>query len=303
MNRLLMALGCIVIAVPLLAAGPAAPAALHALRFEAPMMLPPVATTYGDLVQNGIVASGRGPLRPNPNVVLEGPESVFVFPIVGSTAGSGGTFFRSETLIINRGNHSQNIYLFYFPVGGGAANCNRPAIPMRMDAQTMYLWVDFVAEVFKTSGLGAVIVMGVNSAGQPDSTAFIDGNSRIWTPEPGTLGTASQNFPSMSLQVPAGGQSAFGVRGDEAYRVNWGIFNYDVVPRTFDITVNGFRNMGQFAVTIDACSLIQQAVPGGPYGSLELIMVPRDGRGNFYSYGSSVDNVTGDSWSVVGRSY
>ena len=172
-----------------------------------------------------------------------------------------------------------------------------------MDANTWYVWTDFVNDYLGTSGLGAVIVIGVTSSGQVDSSAQGDGNSRIWTPQPGSTGTVSQNFPSVSLLMPAGAQSSFGLRSDEFYRSNYGIFNYDVTPRTFDIRANGLRGQTTFSTTVDACSAILTGVPGGPYGSYQLIVSARDGRALYFSFGSSVDNATGDSWSVIGRSF
>lgn len=276
------------------------------MEFATPPAAQDVHRGYADVIQSipggieGLRIAGKT-LRSN--VVLEGPEAGFVFPIVGSTAAAGGLFFRSETVIVNRRNRAQSIYLYYFPAGGGSANCTRPAKTMVLDAQKMYLWTDFVADVFNAGGIGAAIVLPVTSSGSIDSSAAIDGNSRIWTPQPGTDGTTSQNFPSMSLQVPGGGQSSFGLRMDEFYRTNWGIFNYDTKARTFDLIVNGFRGSNQFSRVIDACSMSLSLLPGGPYGSLELLVNPRDNGGLYFSFGSSVDNSTGDSWSVVGRSY
>ena len=273
-------------------------------RFAAPLMLPDLQTPYSELLQNAAIANGKGPLRPEPNVVLEGSENAFVFPIVGSAAAGGGLFFRSETVIYNRLNRQQNIAIYYFPIGGGAANCLRPAKQMRLDANAWYVWTDFVADALSTNGLGAVIVLAVTSTGNVDTTARIDGNSRIWTPQPGTNGTTSQNFPSVSLKMPAGGQSSFGLRHDEFYRSNYGIFNYDTVPRTFRVRPNGLRgNPVTFNVALDACSATLSPLQGGPYGSYELYIEAVDGRALFFTFGSSVDNATGDSWSVIGRSF
>ena len=105
----------------------------------------------------------------------------------------------------------------------------------------------------------------------------------------------------MSIQVPAGQQSAFGLRSDEFYRTNWGIFNYDTVTRTFDILFDGLRGSSQISRDIPPCSLVQQLVPGGPYGSLEIVFAPRDGGGLYFAYGSSVDNTSLDAWSVPAR--
>src|SRR5258707_13139911 len=107
----------------------------------------------------------------------------------------------------------------------------------------------------------------------------------------------------MSIAVPPGNQSAFGLRKDEFYRTNWGILNYDTTTRRFDIIFNGLRGFSSISVDIPPCSLIQQAVPGGPYGSFEIGFSPRDGGGLYYAYGSSVDNASSDAWSVPARKY
>lgn len=298
MKTIKLALLSVVLALPLSAE------VRHSADVAAPLMLPDLHTPFSEMLQTASVASGKGPLRPTPNVVMEGSESGFVFPIVGSAAAGGGLFFRSETVIYNRLNRPQNIAIYYFPIGGGAANCLRPAKQMRLDANAWYVWTDFVADALNTSGLGAVIVLGVTSSGATDTSARIDGNSRIWTPQPGTSGTTSQNFPSVSLGMPAGGQSSFGLRHDEFYRSNYGIFNYDIVPRTFRVRPNGLRgNPVTFTVPLDACSATLAPLQGGPYGSYELYIEAVDGKANYFTFGSSVDNATGDSWSVIGRSF
>lgn len=234
--------------------------------------------------------------RVTPNVVLEGAEFGFIFAVVG-TAGA----FRTEGVIVNRRNQAQRIVAFYWPIGGGAANCSLPARAYTLDPRTKYLFADLVPDLFPgQGGFGSVIIVGVTSSGEVDGNALIDGNARIWSLAAGG-GTASQNFPSMSLMVPEGNQSAFGLRSDEFYRTNWGIFNYADSSRTFDILFDGFRGRQQISATIPPCSLVQQGVPGGPYGSLEIVFSPRDRGGLFYAYGSSVDNASSDAWSVPAR--
>jgi hypothetical protein len=300
MKKLVLCAICLVLALPLLAS----PADVGHMRLAEPTLLPDLNVPFSDMMRDMAGPENRlGSPRIRPNVVLEGSEAGFVLPIVGSTPASGGLFFHSETVIVNRRTVPQTIAIYYFPFGGGAANCTRPARQMQMAAQTWYFWGDFVADFLQTSGLGAVIVLGVTPTGNLDSSAMLDGNSRIWTPQPGTSGTASQNFPSISLNMPPGAQSSFGLRADEFYRSNYGLFNYDITPRTFDITANGLRGQTSFSVSVDACSAILTGVPGGPYGSYELVVAARDGRALYFSFGSSADNVTGDTWSVIGRSF
>ena len=296
MKKLVLLVLSFVLAVPAFAAE------MSGMRFQKPEMLPDLQVPFSEL-QRSMTDQSAGSPRMHPNVVLEGSEAGFVIPIVGSTPGGGGTFFRSETVLVNRKTTSQTVGIYYFPAGGGAANCTRPAKSLRMDGQTWYFWSDFVNDFLGTSGLGGLIVIGLTPSGQVDDTAQLDGNSRIWTPAPGTNGTASQNFPSVSLQMPAGAQSSFGLRSDEFYRSNYGIFNYDTVARTFDVTANGLRGRTSFSTTVDACSVVLPSLSGGPYGSYELVIGARDGRALYFTFGSSVDNATGDSWSVIGRSF
>lgn len=301
MKRLAVAVLCASIAVPLFAQeGSVGPVRG---RFAQPTVLPDLNVPFTDLLREVTTDATRGPLRTAPNVVLEGAEAGFVLPIVGSTAAGGGLFFRSETVIVNKLNRRQEVAIFYFPIGGGAANCTRPAKRLSMDADTWYVWSDFVSNFLQTSGLGAVIALPVSASGEFDRNGRIDGNSRIWTPQPGTSGTTSQNFPSVSLQMPAGGQSSFGLRHDQFYRSNYGIFNYATNARTFDIAANGTAGSGQQSITVDACSAVLAPVQGGPYGAYELFISARDGQAMYFSFGSSVDNATGDSWSVIGRSF
>ena len=236
------------------------------------------------------------PLEPRPDVVLEGAEPAFIFAVVG-TAGA----FRTEGVLVNRRNQSQRIIAYYWPIGGGASNCSRSGVAYTLAPRTKYVFTDLVPDLFPgQSGFGSVIILGVTSSNAADAAAAIDGNARIWSLAAGG-GTASQNFPSMSVLVPDGQQSTFGLRADEFYRTNWGIFNYASMERTFDMVFDGTRGSNQVAVNIPPCSLVQQPVPGGPYGSLEILFAPRDGGGLFFAYGSSIDNTSSDAWSVPAR--
>ena len=174
--------------------------------------------------------------------MLEGAEANFIFAVVGS-AGA----FRTEAVIMNRLNRSQLVDAYYLPLG--AANCNVGATRLFLDANTWYFYSDFVFDVFHQTGFGSVVIFGVTSSGANDSSARIDGNARIWSLATGG-GTASQNFPAMSIAVPSGDQSAFGLRKDEFYRTNWGIFNYGTSTRTFDITFNGLRGFFSISANI-----------------------------------------------------
>ena len=89
------------------------------LRFAEPQILPDLHVPYSELLRG---MPDRGSPRIRSNVVLEGSEAGFVLPIVGSVAAGGGLYFRSETVLVNRRTIAQNVAIYYFPIGGGAAN-------------------------------------------------------------------------------------------------------------------------------------------------------------------------------------
>jgi hypothetical protein len=243
--------------------------------------------------------------RIRPNVAEEHSDWFLVFPIVGSTPGSNGTFFRSETTLLNNLTRTQRIAVFYFPASAGSCNAGTLKF-LTLDSFSWYVYPDVVANLFNTSGLGGMIIFAVDSAGNPDTTASLDGFSRIWTPVPGFGGTASQSFPPVIPNVINGYGEAYGLRQDLGFRTNVGIFNYlptgSPTPRTFDIAVAGFNGASSNAtITVAPCSLILQAIPAGIFGNLILQITPRDGGSAWYGFGSSVDNVSGDNWSSITR--
>src|SRR5438132_491512 len=127
------------------------PLAAGQMRFAQPALLPDLNVSFADVMRDGGDRPGSPRLRPN--VVMEGSEAGFVLPIVGSVQAGNGLFFHSETVLVNRRTIAQNVAIYYFPIGGGAANCNRPARVLQMGAQTWYVWTDFVADYLQTSGL------------------------------------------------------------------------------------------------------------------------------------------------------
>lgn len=245
----------------------------------------------------------REPRQVAPNVASESGDWIYIFPIVGSTPGAGGTYFRSETTLVNNLDRHQDALLFYFPATGG--NCNTVSGEhFRFAPFTWYGWPDFVANVFGRLGLGSVIVVAVDQFGNPDASADLDGFSRIWTPSPAG-GTGSQGFPPVALTTYPETQWAYGLRQDQGFRTNVGVFNYlpdgGNTPRTFDVYVNGINGDVEYSIVVAACSMALQSIPAGNFGPLIVAIRPRDQVGGWYGFASSVDNVSGDNWSSTAR--
>jgi len=244
--------------------------------------------------------SVRIPRRIRPNVIeYETADSAFLIPAAGSVPGSNGTFFKSDLTIGNFNNTTQNLGVGFLITGKD--NSAAPLTFFTIPANSIVSLNDFVGTTLKTSGLGALLVIAFDAAGQEqDDMAFIDGFSRIWTPQPGSAGTVSQSFPSVSLFDAADDFTAFalGLRQDASYRTNVGVVNLDTAAHTW--TVKSLNNTGKsFTMTVPPFSLAQTGVPadfGGTGGNLSVTFDVSATDIFWSAYASSVDNVTGDGW-------
>lgn len=286
---------CVVLAFLSMSAFAASPFRAEAKkRFAAPEIVTAVST----------LASATGARDVQAQVTTEAGASIFVFPIMGNAAGSGGTYFRSDTTMINNLNRPQRIAIFYFPANGSTCNGIRP-VEMVMQPLTWYVWPDFVGSVFGQSGLGSVAVAAIDANGNADPSGNIDGFSRIWTPVPGGSGYASQSFPPSAVSFYQHSQWAYGLRHDASFRTNVGVFNYlptgNPQPRIFDVIVFGLNDESEMTLTVPPCSMALQVVPNRNYGALIVGIKPRDSFGGWYGFASSVDNNSGDNWSSSAR--
>jgi hypothetical protein len=225
----------------------------------------------------------------------------------GSTPGANGTFFRSEITISNLRDQAQRIELRWLPQAGAP-----PADPVfvNLSSGDSRRSEDFVQDVLHTTGLGSIIAAGVLEDGSPDPSARLHATSRIWTPQPGTSGTTSQSLPTIPL-APLGGDSAaiFGLRKTDQYRVNVGLVNFDAQhEQTFDVEIPSTRLSippESYEVRVLPLSM-QQISLNTPWQPL-LYQVevsnttpPATRSNRWATYGSSIDNVTGDAWSEIG---
>ena len=219
----------------------------------------------------------------------------FVIPAAGSVQGANNTFFRSDVTIANRGDFDQYIAVAWFArsVNNGNASVKRFIIP----ASTTVIERDFVGRILGQSGLGSILVVATDSSGNVDETAEIDGFSRIWTPQPGTSGTTSQEFAAVSLEDTLATSYAYGLRQDAGYRTNVGLVNIWDTENTFTINVVGLQGQTSFTQRVLPYSMEQVSIPAGNWSDLYLRIESAPTNFNWWSaYGVSVDNVTGDGW-------
>jgi len=236
---------------------------------------------------------------------LTAPAAQIVVPAAGSVAGLNGTFFRSDTAVFNYRDVPQNVAVQWLPQGISGQSVQTRLITIA--ARSGIISEDFVANILQQTGLGAIVFTAVTSEAAPDANGALFITSRIWSPQqnnPG--GTVSQSFPAVdATKINSSNVAILGQRISDQYRTNVGIVNLSTATQTFEVLQNSddptFAPLVQ-TVTIPARSMQQVALVNARVSALQVrvraisVMDPRQ----WLSYGSSVDNVTGDSWSSLG---
>jgi hypothetical protein len=231
-------------------------------------------------------------------ITVDWSTDSFIIPVAGNTPGSGGTFFKSDVVFNNDRLAAQRIAVGWLQQG--ANNCSAPVQYFNLPANSVTVLDDFVGNTLGKTGLGAILVISVDAAGNYDENGEIDGYSRIWTPQPGSAGTVSQNFQAISTEDSLGSLEAtlMGLKQSSAFRTNVGVVNLDTAGAhtwTFTSIFNG----NVTSLTVQPCSVSQAgaaANSASASGNLAFT-VKSDGFGFWWSgFGSSSDNVTGDGW-------
>jgi hypothetical protein len=236
-----------------------------------------------------------------PQATMASPTPQLLFAGSGSVQGANGTFFHSDITVLNYRSVNQRIAFTWIPNSGTAA---APQI-LTINAASGIISEDFVGSVLHQSGLGALLITGVDSTGAFDPNALLYATERVWTPQPGTNGTTSQTFPAIATSdINLNRATILGQRIDSGFRTNVGIVNLDNVDRTFDIfqTTDDPNNaVNMSTVIVPAMSMVQVPLPNLASSALQIAVQPRVVNPTLWmAYGSSVDNVSGDSWSSLG---
>ena len=228
---------------------------------------------------------------------------VIIIPAAGSVAGGGGAlFFRSDVTLVNYEPAAHDVIVMWWPAGTSNSlnTTGSNVLTLTLQPNTFNTYPDFVANTLHQSGLGSIVVIPIVS-GQLSFDAGIDGFSRIYTKQPGSNGTVSQEFPGVDPDNASMFNEgvSLGLRQDTNYRTNWGIVNTDSVSHAFHLTFMGENNQtGTLDVTVPAFGMVQQAAPAGTFGALNIVFSSPDvtAFASFVAYASSTDNTTGDGW-------
>jgi hypothetical protein len=228
----------------------------------------------------------------------------FIIPAAGSTAGGGGTlFFRSDVTLVNYRSTDQQVLAGFWAQGSTNTLDFSHYKTLTLPANEYVTIRDFVVAGLNLSGLGTLVFLPYTGT-DLDFNSAIDGFSRIYTRQPGSTGTVSQPFDAvdpdtLSVQYIDEGV-AMGLRQDADFRTNFGIVNVDPSPHVYKVNFAGEKLQTTLTITVPAYGMIQQAIPAGDYGALQIVYQVTDASASAFvswvGYASSTDNITGDGW-------
>jgi hypothetical protein len=227
-----------------------------------------------------------------------------LIPAAGSVTGANDTFFRSDVTLLNYRNASQRVRIQWMPQS--VSGLSVAATELTMNPLSGINSEDFVGSVLHQSGLGAMLITALTAGGAPDTAAQLMATSRIWTPQAGTTGYASQQFNGVPVaDINSTVLTMVGHRRDERFRTNVGVVNLDSASQTFRIDVRTSEGTTESqSVDVPALSMVQTGLLGPSSAGPLQILVTNTGlpphTASFLSYASTIDNVTGDAWSTLG---
>jgi hypothetical protein len=224
---------------------------------------------------------------------LDSASPDLLFPVLGKIPS-----WQSDVMLINYRSTPQRVVFLFLEQGKN--NVNGVPLYYTVPASFMTYWHDFFATGLGLSGIGTIIVAGVDSLGNIDSNARLDGSARLYQTNTAG-GTLSQLFPAVPLQdAPSGARTtALGLRSDPRFRTNAGVVNPDSVAHTFTVSIVA-ASVSSFQISVLPYSMMQVRIPNdGSYGDIALQFTSTSGTW-WASYGACVDNISGDSWSSHG---
>jgi hypothetical protein len=227
----------------------------------------------------------------------------FLIPAAGAQPGIGGTFFRSDITLVNYRPSEQRVRLQWLPQD--ATGVGLAPTDISIAASSGIASEDFVTNIMQKSGLGAILISGIDSNGALDPLAQLVATSRIWTPQTGTSGTTSQSLPSISTSdIGSTNVAILGARRDVRYRMNVGIVNLSSGTQTFQYAVFGSFGTEIHQVDVQALSMVLIGGSGATSTTplqIQVQNVSTSARSTaFVTYASSIDNTTGDAWTTLG---
>lgn len=214
-----------------------------------------------------------------------------LIPIAGQAEGALGESFVTDLTLVNFVDTPQSVELTWLPLGG--TDAPRKATVL-IDGHKLRNLLNVVNGVFGTTGVGAIHIRG---------TGPMDAHARIYTEIncSGLPGTVSQSVPAVLLVGWRNASPAYvhGARSNPNIRSNYGIVNLEGQARSFRVIVNSVGGKIEEIVMVPANGTVHRPVPQPVEGDLSIYFEPLTGTGRWHGYAASVDNRTGDGWTMV----
>lgn len=211
---------------------------------------------------------------------------------VGSLAGAGGTFFRSNLSLTNRNGSAANVTIIYRLRGTGQPSIE-PA-SLTIPAATSIFFEDSVLELFARPGTAGTFEI------LSDVPLIAWGRTFNDRDLSGTLGQYIPGFGEEDL-IPSSGSIIQGLSENSEFRTNVGIVNVSETPGHVVVQVwaKSGQMLGQKSYPVGAKEarfvgrLLTDVVPGSSPADAYLILIPSQ-PGAFYAWASYVDNRSTD---------
>lgn len=253
----------------------------------------------------GVGLEAAEPAQPHAITTRAGSPSL-VIPAAGNVEGGNGTYFRTQITLLNHAEQAVRVSVRWIE-----RDVATTAAPVMLDlpSRNVLIYEDFVGQVLRRDGLGSILIRTVDAAGEFVPTGQLDAFARIWTLQPGSEGTVSQSMfalrESELLSNACRPAYILGMRQTDRHRANLGIVNLDPTAQTYDVDVVGTAHSTSFQVGLAPLSMKQVPLPDRTFGDFYLVVTPATGildpfgDSTYAAYGSTVDNLSGDAWSVA----
>jgi hypothetical protein len=272
----------------------------HASESPAPISGPPAPVAD--------MAVGSAAVQPPRTAAGFGPDSEVLLPVVINASGLNGTFFKTDGFFANFRNANQEVLVRFIPQG--VSGSGQPAVRTSLNALTNVAAEDVLGPAsgdLSRTGVGALLITAVlPGTNTLDTNGKLLAMFRIWTPQPGSAGTASFGAwgpPSDNIHG-LNGAIALGLRQNTAFRTNVGLVNLDPVnTRSWTVTILSAGTPTSSTIALAPLSMQLIAVPAtitqSQNGYLAVTFVPFATPGTDFrwsAFGVTADNITGDSW-------
>lgn len=229
-------------------------------------------------------------------VLQSGAGSRLVIGAAGTVQGVS-QLFRTHLMLANFRNEQQSVRIDFLPQG------NMP----RQSETVLLNPSSFLPRTIPWSGLGSLLITAVNDEGSEDTGGRLSAIARIYSGDACNMGTVAQSFKAERVGTISGAESAYivGLQQDRLFRTNIGVVNlHPEQEQTFTIRASGSGGLGTSEVTVPAMSMVQVPAPeacadgecGVEYFDMVVTVDPNGVPGDWFAYGSSVHNGSGDAW-------